>query len=51
MIWLSVILFGNPVTFLSGLGTMVVIIGVLVYNKAREVDARTLRKQPKATNM
>ena len=51
LIWLSVILFGNPVTLLSGLGTMVVIIGVLVYNKAREVDARTLRKQPKATNM
>lgn len=37
LIWLSVITFGNPVTFLSGLGTMVVIFGVLGYNKAREV--------------
>ncbi|XP_064642092.1 solute carrier family 35 member E2A-like [Lineus longissimus] len=38
LIWLSVIVFGNPVTFLSGLGTLIVIIGVLLYNKAREYD-------------
>eukprot|EP00095_Tigriopus_kingsejongensis_P003128 maker-scaffold438_size171652-snap-gene-0.34 protein:Tk03128 transcript:maker-scaffold438_size171652-snap-gene-0.34-mRNA-1 annotation:"solute carrier family 35 member e2" len=38
LIWLSVILFGNPVTFLSGLGTLIVILGVVAYNKAREID-------------
>merc|ERR1712126_376675 len=51
LIWLSVILFGNPVTFLSGLGTLVVILGVLIYNKAREVDAQRLTKHPKSTDM
>ena len=44
LIWLSVLLFGNPVTFLSGLGTLVVIIGVLVYNKATEIDNRLKKK-------
>ena len=38
LIWISVILFGNPVTFLSGLGTMTVTIGVLLYTKAKEHD-------------
>merc|ERR1712029_1175174 len=51
LIWLSVILFGNPVTFLIGLGTLVVIVGVLIYNKAREVDAQRLTKHPKSTDM
>jgi len=40
LIWFSVILFGNPVTFLSGLGTAIVMVGVLSYNKAREIDER-----------
>ncbi len=40
LIWLSVLLFHNEVTLLSGLGTAVVIVGVLLYNKARELDAR-----------
>ena len=40
LIWLSVILFGNPITLLSGLGTVTVIAGVLLYNKAREIDTR-----------
>lgn len=40
LIWLSVLLFGNPVTLWSGIGTAVVIAGVLLYSKAREVDAR-----------
>ena len=44
LIWLSVLLFGNPVTFLSGLGTLVVIIGVLVYNKATEIDNKLKKK-------
>jgi solute carrier family 35 protein E2 len=38
LIWLSVLLFGNPVTLLSGLGTCTVIVGVLLYNKAQEYD-------------
>ncbi|KAK7497940.1 hypothetical protein BaRGS_00010811 [Batillaria attramentaria] len=38
LIWISVILFGNPVTFLSGLGTVTVTIGVLLYTKAKEHD-------------
>ncbi|XP_069939329.1 solute carrier family 35 member E2B isoform X3 [Cherax quadricarinatus] len=40
LIWLSVLLFGNPVTVWSGIGTAVVIGGVLLYSKAREIDAR-----------
>ena len=39
LIWTSVILFGNDVTFMSGLGTMVVIFGVLLYNQALVIDA------------
>ena len=38
LIWLSVLVFGNPVTFLSGLGTCIVTAGVFVYNKAREYE-------------
>lgn len=35
LIWLSVIVFDNPVTYFSWLGTIIVILGVLLYNKAR----------------
>ncbi|CAH1774546.1 unnamed protein product [Owenia fusiformis] len=38
LIWLSIIVFGNPVTFLSGLGTATVMVGVLLYNRAREFE-------------
>ncbi|OPL20970.1 solute e2 carrier family 35 member, partial [Mytilus galloprovincialis] len=38
LIWISILLFGNPMTFLSGLGTVIVTIGVLLYTKAKEVD-------------
>ena len=38
LIWISVPIFGNPVTLLSGLGTMIVTVGVLMYNKARDID-------------
>ncbi len=38
MIWASVLVFGNPVTLLSGLGTFVVFGGVLLYNRARAYE-------------
>jgi len=37
-IWLSVLVYGNEITFLGGFGTVVVIIGVLLYNKARHYE-------------
>lgn len=48
LIWLSVITFGNKVTFLGGLGTTVVIFGVLGYNKAKEI-APTILADSKAS--
>ncbi|CAB3373600.1 Hypothetical predicted protein [Cloeon dipterum] len=39
LIWLSVILFGNPVTMLSALGTCTVMAGVLLYNRAIHADS------------
>lgn len=41
LIWLSVLTFGNPVTPLSAVGTVVVILGVLLYNKARNWSIKT----------
>lgn len=35
LIWLSVLYFGNPVTWLSALGTAMCIGGVFAYNHAR----------------
>eukprot|EP00966_Prymnesium_polylepis_P041804 970888-Prymnesium_polylepis.1 len=35
LIWLSVLYFGNPVTWASACGTAVVIGGVFAYNHAR----------------
>ena len=35
LIWLSILYFGNPVTWLSGFGTIVCIGGVFAYNHAR----------------
>lgn len=37
-VWISVPLFGNHITVLSGAGTCVVIAGVLLYNKARNFE-------------
>jgi len=42
-IWLSVLVYGNEITFLGGLGTVVVIIGVLLYNKARHYEQQRQR--------
>ena len=41
-IWLSVMVYGNAITMLGGIGTCVVIIGVLLYNKARDYEQRRL---------
>lgn len=35
-IWLSIIVFGNKITSLSAIGTILVTVGVLFYNKARQ---------------
>ena len=40
LIWLSVIIFGNPVTTLSWFGTAFVISGVFLYNKARDITMK-----------
>jgi len=40
LIWLSVIIFHNPVTFLSGIGTLIVIFGVILYNEGRDPDKK-----------
>ena len=39
MIWLSVLVFGNPITVLAGAGMVLVTAGVFIYNKAREREA------------
>lgn len=38
LIWLSVLIFGNHVSQLSALGTVLVILGVFLYNQARQVE-------------
>ncbi|XP_018424179.1 PREDICTED: solute carrier family 35 member E2-like [Nanorana parkeri] len=42
-IWLSIIVFGNRITSLSAIGTVLVIIGVMLYNKARQHQRETIR--------
>lgn len=39
LITLSILLFGNPITLLSGLGTVFVITGVFLYIKAQQYDS------------
>lgn len=36
LIWVSVMIFKNEITLLSGTGTVIVFLGVLMYNKARQ---------------
>ncbi|KAK3540484.1 hypothetical protein QTP70_032443 [Hemibagrus guttatus] len=42
-IWLSIIVFSNPITLLSAVGTVMVFVGVLLYNKAKQVQRDTLQ--------
>lgn len=41
LIWLSVLIFRNPITFLSGFGTLIVILGVILYNEARDMEKKS----------
>jgi solute carrier family 35 protein E2 len=45
LIWLSVVVFANHVTWLSGLGTMVVTLGVVLYQKAKQIEEANKQKQ------
>ncbi|KAM4703295.1 solute carrier family 35 member E2B [Rhinophrynus dorsalis] len=49
-IWLSIIIFGNKITSLSAIGTVLVIIGVLLYNKARQHQRDVIRMLTTQTN-
>ncbi|XP_019614180.1 PREDICTED: solute carrier family 35 member E2-like [Branchiostoma belcheri] len=40
LIWLSVLVFGNTITVLSGLGSMVVLAGVVLYQRACDAEKR-----------
>lgn len=42
-IWLSIIVFSNQITILSATGTLLVFIGVFLYNKARQIQRETLQ--------
>lgn len=50
LIWLSVIVFGNHVTLLSGVGSMVVILGVFCYNQARQYSDSVNLKNRRSIN-
>lgn len=41
--WLSIIVFSNQITILSAAGTVLVFIGVFLYNKARQIQRETLQ--------
>lgn len=40
LIWLSVLIFANEVTILSAVGTVAVMLGVLLYHRARDFEER-----------
>ncbi|XP_007943617.1 solute carrier family 35 member E2B [Orycteropus afer afer] len=42
-IWLSIIIFGNKITSLSAIGTVLVTVGVLLYNKAKQHQQEAMR--------
>ncbi|XP_017266910.1 solute carrier family 35 member E2A [Kryptolebias marmoratus] len=49
-VWLSVIVFSNQITVLSATGTVVVFIGVFLYNKARQIQRKTLQRMAAEQN-
>lgn len=40
LIWLSILVFNNPITLLSGFGMALVSVGVLLYNQAIQYAER-----------
>lgn len=42
-IWLSIIIFGNEITSLSAVGTVLVTAGVLLYNKAKQCQREAVQ--------
>ncbi|XP_076697707.1 solute carrier family 35 member E2B isoform X3 [Callospermophilus lateralis] len=49
-IWLSIIVFGNKITSLSAVGTILVMVGVLLYNKARQHQQEVMQSLATATS-
>ena len=41
-VWLSIIVFSNQITLLSAAGSVLVLLGVLLYNRARQAQRRAL---------
>lgn len=50
LIWLSVLIFHNPMTFLSGFGTLTVIFGVILYNEARDIEKKLANSNNSVSN-
>ncbi|KAJ8371101.1 hypothetical protein SKAU_G00111290 [Synaphobranchus kaupii] len=50
-IWLSIIVFSNKITVLSAVGTVLVIIGVILYNKAKRAQRDTLQALAQASEV
>lgn len=50
-IWLSIIIFGNKITSLSAVGTVLVMAGVLLYNKARQHQREAMQSLASASSM
>ncbi|MEQ2185909.1 hypothetical protein GOODEAATRI_022950 [Goodea atripinnis] len=49
-VWLSVIVFSNHITLLGATGTVVVFIGVFLYNKARQIQRESLQAMAAVQN-
>ncbi|XP_032376702.1 solute carrier family 35 member E2A [Etheostoma spectabile] len=50
LVWLSIIVFSNQVTILSAIGTVLVFIGVFLYNKARQFQRKTFQAMASEQN-
>ncbi|XP_040181770.1 solute carrier family 35 member E2B [Rana temporaria] len=50
-IWLSIIIFSNRITSLSAIGTVLVIIGVMLFNKAKQHQRETFRMMTVPANL
>ncbi|CAK6440504.1 unnamed protein product [Pipistrellus nathusii] len=48
-VWLSIIVFGNKITSLSAVGTILVMVGVLLYNKARQHQREAMQSLASAS--